>query len=84
MRTIQIVMRTGSACALATLSLLAGCGSMAGSDMSRRAEADIEIARLRQTEEKAEISSPATYVSDRKSTRLNSSHIQKSRMPSSA
>lgn len=63
MRTIQIVMRTGSACALATLSLLAGCGSMAGSDMSRRAEADIEIARLRQTEEKAEISSPATYVS---------------------
>ena len=28
--------------------------------------------------------SPTVYVSDRKSTRLNSSHIQKSRMPSSA
>ncbi|MGM3276826.1 hypothetical protein [Ralstonia sp. 24A2] len=56
-------MRGGTACALAALSVLAGCGSMAGSDMSRRAEADIEVARLRQTEEKAEISSPATYVS---------------------
>lgn len=63
MRTIQIVMRGGTACALAALSVLAGCGSMAGSDMSRRAEADIEVARLRQTEEKAEVSSPATYVS---------------------
>ena len=28
--------------------------------------------------------SPYTYIGDRKSTRLNSSHIQKSRMPSSA
>ena len=27
---------------------------------------------------------PADVVTDRKSTRLNSSHIQKSRMPSSA
>ena len=27
---------------------------------------------------------PNAYVQDRKSTRLNSSHIQKSRMPSSA
>lgn len=62
MRTIQIAVRASAACALAAQSMLAGCGSMAGSDMSRRAEADIEIARLRQTEEKAEISSPATYV----------------------
>jgi len=61
--TIQIAMRAGTACALAAISVLAGCGSMAGSDMSRRAEADIEMARLRQAEEKAEITNPATYVS---------------------
>lgn len=63
MTTIQIAMRARIGCTLAALSVLAGCGSMTGSDMSRRAEADIEIARLRQTEEKAEITSPATYVS---------------------
>ncbi|MCO5399657.1 hypothetical protein [Ralstonia soli] len=56
-------MHAGAACAVAALSVLTGCGSMAGSDMSRRAEADIEMARQRQTEEKAEIASPATYVS---------------------
>lgn len=63
MRTIRIAVRAGTACVLAALSMLTGCGSMAGSDMSRRAEADIEITRMRQTEEKAEIASPATYVS---------------------
>ena len=30
------------------------------------------------------LSDPLTFLADRKSTRLNSSHIQKSRMPSSA
>ncbi|EFP68096.1 Flp pilus assembly protein TadD, contains TPR repeats [Ralstonia pickettii] len=43
--------------------LLAGCGSMATSDMSLRADADIEMARQRQSQEKAEITSPATYLS---------------------
>lgn len=62
MTTIQIAMRAGAACALAALTTLAGCGSMATSDMSRRADADIEMARQRQSEEKAEIGSPATYL----------------------
>jgi Flp pilus assembly protein TadD len=49
---------------LAVLSiLLAGCGSMATSDMSLRTDADIEMARQRQSQEKAEITSPATYLS---------------------
>lgn len=43
--------------------LLSGCGSMATSDMSLRADADIEMARQRQSQEKAEITSPATYLS---------------------
>ncbi|KJK04754.1 MAG: hypothetical protein ACTHNO_14140 [Ralstonia sp.] len=43
--------------------LLAGCGSMATSDMSLRADADIEMARQRQSQEKSEITSPATYLS---------------------
>lgn len=43
--------------------MLAGCGSMATSDMSLRADADIEMARQRQSQEKAEITSPATYLS---------------------
>jgi len=61
--TIQIAIRAGSALALATLTLLTGCGSMVGSDMSRRADVDIEMARQRQSEEKAEINNPATYLS---------------------
>ena len=44
-------------------ALLAGCGSMATSDMSLRADADIDMARQRQSQEKAEITSPATYLS---------------------
>ena len=43
--------------------LVAGCGSMATSDMSLRTDADIEMARQRQSQEKAEITSPATYLS---------------------
>ncbi|MRS97860.1 tetratricopeptide repeat protein [Ralstonia pickettii] len=43
-------------------TLLAGCGSMAASDMSLRTDADIEMARQRQSQEKAEITSPATYL----------------------
>lgn len=43
--------------------MLAGCGSMATSDMSLRADADIEMARQRQSQEKSEITSPATYLS---------------------
>lgn len=43
--------------------MLAGCGSMAASDMSLRADADIEMARQRQSQEKSEITSPATYLS---------------------
>lgn len=43
--------------------LLSGCGSMATSDMSLRTDADIEMARQRQSQEKAEITSPATYLS---------------------
>jgi len=42
---------------------MAGCGSMATSDMSLRADADIEMARQRQSQEKAEITNPATYLS---------------------
>lgn len=66
MTTIQIATRAGIACALAALTTLAGCGSMARSDtsdMSRRADTDIEMARQRQSEEKAEITNPATYLS---------------------
>ncbi|CAJ0886329.1 tetratricopeptide repeat protein [Ralstonia flatus] len=49
---------------LAVLTILvAGCGSMATSDMSLRADADIEMARQRQNQEKAEITNPATYLS---------------------
>ncbi|KMW44379.1 hypothetical protein PQH03_20610 [Ralstonia insidiosa] len=44
-------------------ALMAGCGSMATSDMSLRADADIEMARQRQSQEKAEITNPATYLS---------------------
>jgi Flp pilus assembly protein TadD len=36
---------------------------MATSDMSLRADADIEMARQRQSQEKAEITNPATYLS---------------------
>lgn len=43
-------------------AFLSGCGSMAVSDISRRTDADIEMARQRQGEEKAEITSPATYL----------------------
>lgn len=64
---IQKALRTGTAGALAALTMLAGCGSMASSsssaDMSRRADVDIEMARQRQSEEKAEITNPATYLS---------------------
>lgn len=61
MRTTQIAARAWRAWPMAALLVLAGCGSMAASDMSRRTDADIEMARQRQGEEKAEISSPATY-----------------------
>lgn len=61
MRTTQIAARARRAWPMAALLVLAGCGSMAASDMSRRTDADIEMARQRQGEEKAEISSPATY-----------------------
>nr|WP_311526814.1 tetratricopeptide repeat protein [uncultured Ralstonia sp.] len=44
-------------------ALLSGCGAMATSDMSLRADADIEMARQRQSQETAEIASPATYLS---------------------
>lgn len=46
----------------ALIALLAGCGSMTLSDASIRANADIEMARQRQTQEKSEITNPATYV----------------------
>lgn len=54
---------TGLAGVVMLTILLAGCGSMATSDMSLRADADIEMARQRQSQEKAEITSPATYLS---------------------
>ena len=63
MKTIQMALRAGTAGALAALTMMAGCGSMAGSDMSRRADVDIEMARHRQRDEKAEITNPATYLS---------------------
>ncbi|QCX51995.1 tetratricopeptide repeat protein [Ralstonia pseudosolanacearum] len=58
-------MRAGAAGMLALAALLAGCGSLAGSgsEMSRRTDADIEVARQRQAGEKAELTSPGTYLS---------------------
>lgn len=55
--------RASLACVTMLTVLLAGCGSMATSDMSLRADADIEMARQRQSQEKAEITNPATYLS---------------------
>ncbi|MEE2976881.1 MAG: tetratricopeptide repeat protein [Pseudomonadota bacterium] len=48
---------------LTVIALLGGCGSMATSEVSRRTDAEIEMARQRQSEEKAEITNPATYLS---------------------
>jgi len=59
----QPLMRAGAAGMLTLAALLTGCGSMATSDMSRRADADIEMARQRQSEEKTEITNPGTYLS---------------------
>ncbi|MGD7104604.1 pilus assembly protein TadD, partial [Ralstonia pseudosolanacearum] len=56
-------MRAGAAGMLALAALLAGCGSLSGSEMSRRTDADIEVARQRQADEKAELTSPGTYLS---------------------
>lgn len=44
-------------------TLLADYGSMAISDMSLRTDADIEMACQHQSQEKVEITSPATYLS---------------------
>ena len=51
-----------------------------------RGEKEVSLKEFRQTVEAAmELTNvPKEFSSDRKSTRLNSSHIQKSRMPSSA
>ena len=46
-------------------------------------EFDLAIGELSEAERNAEIATEG-FPEDRKSTRLNSSHIQKSRMPSSA
>lgn len=63
MRKFPFAMRAGVAGMLALAALLAGCGSLSGSEMSRRTDADIEVARQRQADEKAELTSPGTYLS---------------------
>lgn len=57
MRKFPFAMRAGAA------GMLAGCGALSGSEMSRRTDADIEVARQRQADEKAELTSPGTYLS---------------------
>ena len=56
------------------------------SEKELREYLDIDIKRLERIEDKAKstVIGAALSIRDRKSTRLNSSHIQKSRMPSSA
>ncbi|MGC0017216.1 hypothetical protein ACPPTR_17195, partial [Ralstonia pseudosolanacearum] len=63
MRKFPFAMRAGVAGMLALAALLAGCGALSGSEMSRRTDADIEVARQRQADEKAELTSPGTYLS---------------------
>lgn len=63
MPKFQPLVRAGVVGMLTLTALLAGCGSMAPSDMSRRADAEIEMARQRQSEERAEITNPGTYLS---------------------
>lgn len=63
MPKFQLATHGAIAGALALTALLAACGTAAPSDMSRRADADIEMARQRQSEEKAEITNPGTYLS---------------------
>ncbi|WP_246761058.1 hypothetical protein [Ralstonia solanacearum] len=63
MPKFPFAMRAGAAGLLALAALLAGCGSLAGSEMSRRTDAEIEMARQRQTDEKTELTSPGTYLS---------------------
>ncbi len=63
MPKFPFAMRAGAAGMLALAALLAGCGSPAGSEMSRRADTEIELARQRQTDEKTELASAGTYLS---------------------
>ncbi|MGA3942173.1 hypothetical protein ACI2VA_19555 [Ralstonia nicotianae] len=63
MRKFPFAMRAGAAGMLALAALLAGCGALSGSEMSRRTDADIEVARQRQADEKAGLTSPGTYLS---------------------
>ncbi|AQW32778.1 hypothetical protein ACEQ38_19335 [Ralstonia syzygii subsp. celebesensis] len=63
MPKFPFAMRAGAASMLALAALLAGCGSLAGSEMSRRTDAEVEMARQRQTDEKTELTSPGTYLS---------------------
>jgi Flp pilus assembly protein TadD len=59
----QIAIQPAAAGVLIVTALLTGCSAMAPTDMSRRADADIEMARQRQSEEKTEITNPSTYLS---------------------
>ena len=63
--------------------MFAGCGGDAGM-AHQREDAGIPGCSHLPSGPIAKSSGPATEDRDRKSTRLNSSHIQKSRMPSSA
>ncbi len=63
MPKFQIAIQPAAAGVLIVTALLTGCSAMAPTDMSRRADADIEMARQRQSEEKTEITNPSTYLS---------------------
>jgi len=66
--------------------ILGGMGKLDPSDRPRLGSAANEVKTAIQTalDEKRTALQAAQLQADRKSTRLNSSHIQKSRMPSSA
>ena len=53
-------------------------------DPEAKAKAQMELAKLAQDGELAKMANETKLFEDRKSTRLNSSHIPLSRMPSSA